>query len=107
MTEQKNTQTHKRHIAVTAASRPFAPRSAAAIPNFDELPDSALLRQSQLVRHPKHPIRPVLLPFSAATFWRRVRNDPDFPQPVNLGGRITAWRAGDVRAWIAAQEGGM
>lgn len=107
MTEQKNTQTHKRHIGATATSPPLVPRSAADIPNFDELPDSALLRQSQLVRHPKHPARPVLLPFSAATFWRRVRDDPAFPQPVNLGGRITAWRAGDVRAWIAAQEGGM
>ena len=107
MVEKKNTQTRKRHIAVAAALPSPAPRCAAAIPNFDELPDSALLRLSQLVRHPKHPTRPVLLPFSAATFWRRVRNDPAFPQPVNLGGRITAFRAGDVRAWIATQEGGM
>lgn len=107
MTEQKNSQMGKRHIAAAAASPPLAQRNAAAIPNFDELPDSALLRQSQLVRHPKHPARPVLLPFSAATFWRRVRNDPAFPQPVNLGGRITAWRAGDFRAWMAAQEGSM
>ena len=107
MAQKKNTQTRKPHNAVVADSPSLTLHCAAAIPNFDELPDSALLRLSQLVRHPKHPTRPVLLPFSAATFWRRVRNDPAFPQPVNLGGRITAFRAGDVRAWIATQEGGM
>ncbi len=76
-------------------------RSAAAIPNFDELPDSALVRQSHLVRDPKHPTRPTPLPFSPATFWRRVK-DGAFPKPVKLG-RITCWRVGDVRAWLADQ----
>lgn len=101
MTEQKNTQTGKRHIA--AASPPLAPRNAAAIPNFDELPDSALLRQSQLVHHPKPPTRPVLLPFSLATLWRKVA-DGSFPKPMKLSLRTTAWRVEVVRAWMDGME---
>jgi len=50
----------------------------------------------------KRPLAPVLLPFSAATLWRRVR-DGSFPAPLRLGKRITAWRVGDVRAWLSAQ----
>lgn len=88
----------------TPARRP-ALCGGSAIPSFDELPDSALVRQAQLVRDPRHPTRPAPLPFSAATFWRRVQAG-DFPRPLKLGERITAWRVGDVRAWIAAQEGG-
>lgn len=75
----------------------------APIPSFDELPDSAWIRQAQLVRDPKHPTRPAPLPFSPATFWRRVR-EGKFPKPTKLGGaRITAWKVGDVRAWINQQ----
>ena len=72
------------------------------MPNFDALPDSALVRQAQLVRDPKYPTRPTPLPFSPATFWRRVK-DGSFPKSVKLGDRITCWRVGDVRAWLAAQ----
>ena len=61
-----------------------AQRTTVAIPSFDELPDSALVRQSQLVRDPKHPTRPTPLPFSPATFWRKVK-DGAFPKPVKLG----------------------
>ena len=103
MTEQKNTQTGKRHIAVAAASPPLAPRNDAAIPSFDELPDSALLRQSQFVRHPKHPTRPVLLPLSLETPWRKVA-DGSFPKPMELGLRTTARRVKAVHAWMDGME---
>lgn len=104
MNEQKNTPARKRRISATKPEVATT-RSPAAIPSFDELPDSALVRQSQLVRDPKHPTRPTPLPFSPATFWRRNR-EGTFPKPVKLGERITAWRVGDVRAWIAAQQEG-
>ena len=77
-------------------------RATAPIPSFDELPDSALVRQSQLVRDHKHPTRPTPLPFSPATLWRKVR-DQSFPAPVRLGAAITAWKVGDIRQWLAAQ----
>ena len=80
------------------------PRSPASIPDFDLLPDGAMVRLAQLVRDPKHPSRPVPLPFSAASIWRKVAAG-SFPQPVKLGVRTTAWRVSDVRAWLVAQAG--
>lgn len=69
---------------------------------FDTLPDSAFLRESQLVQSPKRPGVPAPLPFSANTLWRKVKAG-EFPQPVKLGPRITAWKVGSVRAWINSQ----
>lgn len=72
------------------------------IPCFDLLPDTAFVRQSQLIRDPKHPTRPTPLPFSSATFWRWIR-DGKFPKPIKLGQRVTVWKVGDVRAWLKAR----
>lgn len=82
--------------------QPIAHRVTDAIPSFDDLADTALARLSQLVRDPKRPSLPTPLPFSAATLWRKVRAQ-SFPAPVRLGPAITAWRVGDVRAWLRAQ----
>jgi prophage regulatory protein len=76
--------------------------SAADIPSFDDLADSAFIRIAQLTQNPKRAQRPAPLPFSAPTLWRRVK-DGSFPKPVKLSLRVTAWRVSDVRAWIAAQ----
>ncbi len=87
----------------TATTAPKAPApQAAPAPAFDQLPDSALLREANLVASPKRP-GPALLPFSAATLWRKVRAG-QFPAPTKLGERITCWKVGDVRRWLAAQE---
>ena len=67
---------------------------------FDALPDSAFIREAQLVQSPKRPDSPAPLPFSAPTLWRKVKAGT-FPSPVKLSERITAWKVGDVRAWIA------
>lgn len=70
---------------------------------FDALPDSAWLRESQLVRSPKSSDSAVApLPFSAPTLWRMVKLGK-FPKPTKLSARVTAWQAGQVRAWMAAQ----
>ncbi len=69
---------------------------------FDHLPDSALLRESELVRSPRRPSATAPLPFSAATLWRMAKAGT-FPKPVKLSERVTAWKVGDVRAWMAAQ----
>ncbi|MDD5366461.1 MAG: AlpA family phage regulatory protein [Gallionellaceae bacterium] len=45
-----------------------------------------------------------LVPFSAATLWRRVRAGT-FVKPVKLGPRITAWNRGAVLAWLDQQQG--
>lgn len=72
------------------------------IPSFDELPDSAFIRESQLVRSPKRPETATPLPFSGPTLWRKV-SAGTFPKPVKLGDRITAWKVQEVRAWLAKQ----
>ena len=68
--------------------------------NFDELPEDAYVRQAGLIAGQKNSV-PVL-PFSHATLWRRVK-EGSFPRPAKLGGRITAWRVGDVRNWLKQQ----
>ena len=68
---------------------------------FDDLADSALLREAQLVQSPKRPHGTAPLPFSAATLWRMTKAGT-FPKPVRLSQRVTAWRVGDVRAWLNA-----
>jgi len=77
-------------------------RPVAAIPSFDTLPDSAFIREAQLVQSPKRPTTPAPLPFSAPTLWRMVAAGK-FPKPLKLSERITAWRVGEVRSWINAQ----
>ena len=55
------------------------------------LPDKGFLRQSELI--------PEILPFSAATLWRKVKSG-EFPKPIRLSKRITAWRVEDIRIWL-------
>jgi predicted DNA-binding transcriptional regulator AlpA len=64
------------------------------------LPVDGFIRQAELIGKPG---RPGLIPFSAATLWRKVA-DKSFPAPVKLGERMTAWRRADVHAWMRARE---
>ena len=59
--------------------------------SFEHLPASAFVRANQLVG--------TVLPFTAATLWRKVR-EGRFPQPIKVSDAITAWRVGDIRAWL-------
>lgn len=63
--------------------------------NFDNLPDTAFTRQPQVLE---------VVPFSSATLWRKCK-DGTFPKPTKLSERVTAWRCGDIRKWLAAQAG--
>jgi prophage regulatory protein len=65
---------------------------------FDDLPDTGFIRQAQLIPH--------VVPFSSATLWRRCKAGL-FPRPVKLSDRVTAWRVGDVRAFLEAQREGV
>ena len=70
------------------------------IVSFDMLPDSAYIRQSQLVQNPKFPAACAPVPFSVPTLWRKVAAGT-FPKPVKLSARVTAWQVGEVRRWLA------
>lgn len=61
----------------------------------DSLPSTGYVRQAQLI--------PTLIPFSSATLWRKVKAG-EFPKPVKLSERVTAWRAEDIRDWMAARN---
>jgi predicted DNA-binding transcriptional regulator AlpA len=71
---------------------------------FDALPDSAFIREAQLVQSPKRPEHPAPLPFSAPTLWRKVKAGT-FPKPIKLSERVTCWKVSEVRAWMTAQAG--
>lgn len=54
------------------------------------LPVEGFIRQSVLMQ---------IVPFSPATLWRKVKAK-QFPAPLKLSERVTAWRVEDVRAWL-------
>lgn len=49
------------------------------------------------------PGQPAIVPFSEPTLWRLVKKG-EFPAPVKLSERVTAWRVEDVRAWMRARS---
>ena len=99
---QPTPQTARKQQTKAAIPPAKLEQNTAQIPNFDDLPDTAWIRQSGLVRDPKHPTRPTPLPFSPATFWRLIASHK-FPQPTKLSARVTAWKVGEVRAWLNEQ----
>lgn len=95
------------NIKFKSEKTPFAsgiPAAKASIHTsvFDALPNSAFIRESQLVQSPKRPDTPAPLPFSAPTLWRKVKAGT-FPKPHKLSERVSAWNVGAVRAWMTAQ----
>ena len=66
---------------------------------FDQTPDSAFLRERQLIGDWRDPYSPRLIPISRATLWRLVKNNK-FPVPQKIGPNTTAWNCGEVRAWL-------
>ena len=54
---------------------------------------------------------PVLRPSRAAqrlaiglsTLWLKAKKEADFPKPIRLGPRITAFRIADLDAWLTRQ----
>lgn len=62
-----------------------------ALKNFDDLPDSANVRQ---------PVVEGLYGCSAATVWRGVKTGR-IPKPRKLSDRVTTWNVGELRAALA------
>lgn len=67
------------------------------VSNEASLPEEGFIRLNRLVPH--------IVPYSRATVWRKVQTG-EFPRPVKLSERITAWRISDIREWMAAQVAG-
>jgi len=60
-----------------------------------DFPKDGFVRQRQLIPHP--------IPFSPATLWRKVAAG-EFPAPLKLSERVTAWRCSDVTEWMSQQS---
>ena len=67
---------------------------------FDGLPDSAYVREAQIVQSSSRPNSAAPLPFSSPTLWRKVKAGT-FPKPIKLSDRVTAWNVGEIRAYLA------
>lgn len=63
--------------------------------NFDDLPDSALLRWSAWAP---------LSPISRSETHARVQ-EGRFPAPLRLSPKCSCWRVADLRAWLADPAG--
>ena len=90
---------HTNAVATTVSLPPPPSTDVAANrPTCDvvRLPETGFLRQPQVL---------VFVPISRSTLWRRIQAGT-FPGPVKLSARVTAWRAEDVRRWIAEQGAG-
>ena len=61
---------------------------------FDDLPDLAMIQLRQLINYG-------VIPFSAATIWRKCRSG-EFPTPIKISAGITAWRVGDIREYLVS-----
>lgn len=70
------------------ASPTYPPAVLAALSAWPTMPDDAYVRL---------PVVCALRASSRATVWRHVAAG-HLPAPHHLGGRITAWRVGDLRA---------
>ena len=89
-----------RLTTITPASRP-----SPLTPSFDALPDAAFIREAQLVKSRKRPDTPVPWPFSAPTYWRKVKAGT-LPKPYRLSARVSAQNVGECRAISAAWAAG-
>ncbi len=70
---------------------------------FDHFPDSAYVREAQIIQNSSKPNDKAPIPFSSPTLWREVKAGT-FPRPIKLSKRVTAWKVGDIRAWLKARE---
>ena len=87
---------HTNAVATTASLPPPPSTEVSAdrqTGNVVRLPETGFLRQPQVL---------VFVPISRSTLWRRIQAGT-FPGPVKLSACVTAWRAEDVRRWIAEQ----
>jgi predicted DNA-binding transcriptional regulator AlpA len=65
---------------------------------MNALQETGFLRLSQIIGDAKRGIPP-LIPVASSTWWQGVKAGK-YPEPVRFGGRITAWRAEDIRRFI-------
>lgn len=66
------------------------------------LPETGLVRLSQILGDKKKGIPPVI-PVSKSTWWAGVKSGR-YPQPIKLGERTTCWNVEDIRKMIYCSD---
>ena len=81
------------------AVQPIQQSQLSALDKFkqlkSEMPHAAYVRQAFLI--------PGVIPLSPATLWRWVASE-NFPKPVKIGPRVTAWRIDDIIKWLTSKQ---
>lgn len=67
----------------------------------NQIPTTGFVREAQLVGARGGDKSGAILPVSHTTLWAWIRAGK-FPKPVKLSANVTAWRAAEVQAWLAA-----
>lgn len=67
----------------------------------NQVPTTGYLREVQLVGRRGGDRSGAIIPVSHTTLYGWIRAGK-FPAPVKLSTNVTAWRAADVAAWLAA-----
>jgi predicted DNA-binding transcriptional regulator AlpA len=62
---------------------------------FSEMPDAGFVRVRTIAQH---------IDVNPSTLWRWSRSG-DFPKPVKLDARTTAWRVSDIREHLEKMSG--
>lgn len=47
----------------------------------------------------------LMLSVNRSTIWRWVKEDPDFPNPIKLGPKVTVWDGCRVQDWLQSRGG--
>lgn len=67
---------------------------------YNNLPETGFIRLPQLIGNPRtDPPIPPIIPVKKSTLYMWIQRQ-EFPAPVRLGERCSAWRVEDVRRWI-------
>ena len=69
--------------------------SAKTVHDVPSLPEIGFVRLPQVLR---------LLPIGKSTWWAGIRSG-QYPAPVKLGPRVSAWRVEDIRALLTTLAG--
>lgn len=68
------------------------------------LPETGLVRLSQIVGDKKRGVWPPIIPVSKSTWWAGVATGR-FPAALKLSDKVTCWRVDDIRKLV--QAGGL
>lgn len=70
-----------------------------------KLPEEGFIRIPQIIGDKKaNPPIPAIYPISKAQLWKLVK-EGNFPKPIKLAPRITAWRVEEIREFIELKGG--